>query len=218
MRPLDLAYLNLSKSGMLGRSGGVLNSAESTIRRGRTYFMGLNPGGESADENAGTFPTIAESLAMSRLGCNGFDQDWSTKKKTYAPGQSPMQQAFKYICARLDLIYSEVCATNFIFTRSRDIGSHQSLEEDLEVSMKVHKILLDVVQPQFLWIQGNPDTVGLKTDMEWRSEGSGYSNWGIGRGTAELFGKHYQVCHTPHLMFWDPKTNVEAFEWSFAGK
>jgi hypothetical protein len=179
------------------------------------YFIGLNPGGESADEEAGTFPTIAESLAMSRLGCNGFDQDWSTRKQSYAPGQSPMQQRFKYVCSRLGLVYSEVCATNFAFTRSRDIESHQSFEQDLEASLKVHKILLNAVQPEFLWIQGNPDTVGLRADLEWRPEGSGYSNWSIGRGTAELCGKTYQACHTPHLMFWDPKANAAAFEWAF---
>ena len=216
VRPLDMAYLSLGHSGLLQRSGGVLNSAEASLRKGPIYFMGLNPGGESADEEAGNSLTIAESLALSRLGCNGFDQDWSTDRKTYAPGRSLMQQRFKYVCGRLGLIYSEVCATNFVFTRSRDIKSHQSFGDDLIASLKVHDILLNVVKPEFLWIQGNPGTVGLKAELEWRKEGSGYSNWAIGRGTAELCGKRYQVCHTPHLVFWDPKANVDAFEWAFA--
>nr|WP_314444393.1 hypothetical protein [uncultured Sphingomonas sp.] len=215
VRPLDMAYLSLGSSGLLDRSGGVLNSAEATIRKGRMYFIGLNPGGAIEDGDRDTYPTISESLALSRLGCNGFDQDWSTEQQSYPAGQSPMQRRFKFVCRQLGLVYSEVCATNFVFTRSRDIDSHQSFDEDLKASLKVHKILLDAVQPDFLWIQGNPETVKLNVDMEWRKEGSGYSNWSIGRGTAEVCDKTYRVCHTPHLMFWDPEANGDALRWAF---
>jgi hypothetical protein len=217
-RPLDQARRVLAEEGILHRSGGVLMSAEATLRKGVTYFVGLNPGGEddaphSLDDRVSDYPTIAESLEASRMGCNAFDQDWSTATRSYAPGQSPMQSRFKFVCRTLRLCYAEVCATNFVFTRSTKVADHTSWERDLRASAKVHSIFLEAVQPDFLWVQGNPETVDLQVDMEWQP--SGYSNWSIGRGTATLGGKEYPACHTPHLSFWNPEANVEELLWAF---
>lgn len=217
-RPLDQARRVLAEEDMLDRSGGVLMSAEATLRKNVTYFIGLNPGGEdmppdSSDERAADYPTISESLAASRMGCNAFDQDWSTKTRSFAPGHSPMQSRFKFVCRELRLCYAEVCATNFVFTRSTNVAGHTSWERDLRASARVHSTFLDAVEPDFLWIQGNPDTVDLQVEMEWQP--SGYSNWAIGRGTAMLGGKEYIACHTPHLSFWNPEAHLEKLQWSF---
>lgn len=215
---LDRAYQVLEEEGMLHRSGAVLASSEATLRKGVIYFIGLNPGGEDVgpddpEDRLNDYPTIAESLAASRFGCNGFDQDWSTKTKSFAPGQSPMQTNFKFVCRALHLCYSEVCATNFVFTRSSKVSDHTSWEADLRASRRVHSIFLDKVEPDFLWIQGNPATVGLEVDMEWIP--SGYHNWSIGRGNAVLDGRKYQACHTPHLSFWNPEACADQLRWSF---
>lgn len=217
-RPLDQARRVLAEEGLLDRSGGVLMSSEATLRKGVTYFIGLNPGGEDAapdspDDRVSDYPTIAESLDASRMGCNAFDQDWSTKTRSFAPGQSPMQSRFKFICRELGLCYAEVCATNFVFTRSTNVADHTSWERDLRASARVHSIFLEAVRPDFLWIQGNPATVDLEVDMEWQP--SGYSNWSIGRGTVMLGGKQYQACHTPHLSFWNPQSCTEQLGWAF---
>ncbi len=218
IRPLDAAYRVLDEEGMLERSGSVLGSAEAALRKGAFYFLGLNPGGEDVapdDPEARThdYPTLADSLAASRLGYNAFDQDWSTSSRSFEPGQSPMQKNFKFVCRALGLCYSEVCASNFVFTRSPRVKGHPSWEADLRVSERVHAIFLDAVQPDFLWIQGNPDTVGLKTQMTWVPTEHG--NWTIGHGTAEFCGKTWRACHTPHLSLWHPQNNRQALEHSF---
>jgi len=218
LRALDAAYRVLDEERMLERSGSVLSSAEATLRKGSFYFLGLNPGGhdigpDSRDARAQDYPTLADSLAASRLGYNAFDQDWSTSSRSFEPGQSPMQKNFKFICRALGLCYSEVCASNFVFTRSTRVKDHRAWEADLKVSERVHAIFLDAVQPDFLWIQGNPDTVGLKTQMDWVP--TEHHNWTIGHGTAEFCGKTWRACHTPHLSLWHPQNNEKALKHSF---
>ena len=213
--PLGSACRILKQANMLEESGSVFTSSEATLRPGFFYFIGLNPGGEASDESGeGKLPSIGKSLALSRLGCNGFDQDWSRPTARFPAGHAPMQLAFKDICLRLGMNYAEVCATNFVFTRSARVASHPEFERDRLAHADVHRLFLDVVQPEFVWLMGDPSTVGLDTDqMSW--EPSGYGNWSIGRGTIELFGRSYRACHTPHLTFWSAQRYRDAFDWAF---
>ena len=213
VRPLDKAFRKLSEAGQLDRSGAVLASSEATLREGYCYFIGLNPGGDDDEVSlVSAFPTIRESLALARLGCNGFDQDWSRDGASYPAGGSPMQQRFKFICSQLGLTYSQVFATNFVFARSRDVASLEGFARDVDVCAPVHQIFLGTVKPKFFWLMGNTDTVGLKPDFEWTQ--SGHGNWSIGRGEISLWGETLPAFHTPHLSSWSPEHNMKALMWT----
>ena len=208
---------------ILDESGSILSSAEATLAshgRSDVYFLGLNPGGAADEQGAFEgFPTIFEGLALSRLGVSGWDQDWSREGATYRAGQAPMQRRFKHVAHRLGLAYGEICATNLVFARSRRLSDLGNLEQQIEHSLPIHKLMLDAVQPKRLWVMGNPDTAGsafrLHSDVKWKS--AGYANWSIGRGTVDFCGRTMQFCHTPHLSFWDATApdKQELLEFAF---
>lgn len=214
---LDAAADILFTAGLRDRSGGVLQSAEATLRPGDIYFIGINPGGEDGGVDS-QLPLIHESLAMSRMGCNAFDQDWSRERAGYPPGQSPMQRRFKHIAARLGKSYGEIAATNLTFTRSRSVGVHPGMTAELGHCLRVHARFLDVVKPSTIWLMGSTGEIENAMRLrvakqDWRP--SGYSNWTIGRGAVDFCGREYQLCHTPHLSFWDPETNPDALAHAF---
>lgn len=204
--PLDRIARALGED-MLYESGSLLNSAESTLRPGDIYFLGLNPGGEAGADYSvlDNFPTLFESLVMSRLGVCGWDQDWSRKGASYAPGQAPLQRRFKHIARFLGHAYGEIFATNLIFARSRRFKALAGIEERLEACLPIHQMMIDMVQPKSLWVMGNTNHAGhamkLK-DVEWRQDPN-HDNWSIGHGTVEFCGRQMTFCHTPHLSFWD---------------
>lgn len=194
--------------GTLDESGGVLISSEATLRPGEVYFLGLNPGGEEGQDYSAfnRFPTVYESLAMSRLGVCGWDQDWSREKATFEPGQAPLQRRFKHIARRLGLSYSEIFATNLVFARSRRFKALESVAEQIEGCLPIHRRMLAIVQPKYLWVMGNTDNAGsalrLHNDVTWTHD-EDHSNWSIGHGTADFCGLTLELCHTPHLSLWD---------------
>lgn len=218
---LDRIFRVLQASDLLDQSGSVLISSEATLVENDIYFLGLNPGGaDDPDSGISSFPTLRESLALSRMGCCGFDQDWSRKGARFLPGQSPMQTNFKAICKRLGRCYAELPAANVVFTRSSDLASHGKYQSDLDRGIKVHRILLDRIRPKLLWLMGNPANAGdhliIRDDQsEWRK--SGYSNWTIGRGRVEFCGQDFAFAHTPHLTFWSPKEREPLIDWAFEG-
>ena len=214
---LDAAAGILFAAGLRDRSGGVLQSAEATLRPGNIYFIGINPGGEDGGVE-GQLPLIHDSLAMSRMGCNAFDQDWSREHAGYAPGQAPMQRRFKHIAARLGQAYGEIAATNPTFTRSRSVGVHPGMASELGYCLRVHARFLDVIKPTTIWLMGSTGEIGTAMRLrvaegDWRP--SGYHNWTIGRGEVDFCGRTYRLCHTPHLSFWDPEKYPNALAHAF---
>jgi len=210
--PLDQVTAGLGSAGldMLDESGSILISSEATLRwsaESDIYFLGLNPGGEAGQDFSifNRFPTIYESLAFSRMGVSGWDQDWSRKDAGYQPGQAPLQRRFKHIARFLGLAYGEIFATNLVFARSRRFKALTRLEEQIEACLPVHKIMMDIVQPKRLWVMGNTDHAGsaltLHDDVTWQD--ANHSNWTIGHGTVDFCGHTMSLCHTPHLSLWD---------------
>lgn len=213
---LDRIFCVLTEANLLDVSGSVLMSSEATLRESTLYFLGLNPGGD--EEGNSSFPTIRESLALARMGCNAFDQDWSRARATFLPGAAPMQANFKTICAHLGQCYSEVPASNLVFTRSRDVSSHGLYEVDLERGMEVHRILLDAIRPRFIWFMGSLSNASEQlriVNVEW--ERADYRDWYVGRGTVEFCGKDYLFGNTPHLSYWSPAGREKLLDWVFAG-
>lgn len=213
IEPLETLAAHLENNGLAYEPGSVLLSAESTLRPGLNsdlYFIGLNPGGENGDCSIfGNSPTIFESLAFSRMGVSGWDQDWSRKKAYFAPGRSPMQLRFKHMARQLKLSYGEIFATNLIFARSRRFKALSNATEQIAACLSTHELMLDIVKPKRLWVMGNPIHFGsalkLSKDVRWvPALYQDKNDWSIGHGTAEFCGHKMTFCHTPHLSFWDP--------------
>jgi hypothetical protein len=214
-RLLDKCYKALNKLEFLEKSGSVFLSTEASLKQSKVLFLGLNPGGDDADESYGT---ILASMISCRLGVSGLDQDWSTSSRSYFPGDSVFQRRFKHIAERLGIAYGAIPATNLSFIRTRDVGSYDGFHEDIVRFGDIHALILDEIQPEYLWITGQTKYARSLLDdskMKWRS--SGHGNGFIGRGRGMFCDREVKVCHTPHLSRWDPQTNAKALEWSFEG-
>ena len=207
-RPLDHIYSLLRGNNMLDVSGGVLISSEAALspRSDSIYFVGLNPGGDASIESAkNTFPTVEESLSMSRLGVSGWNQDWSRRGRRYDPGQAPMQRGFKHIARVLGRAPDEILATNIIFSRSRNLAMHPNFAVQIQTCLPIHEYLIRLLKPTRLWVMGNPDrakgAIVLNSDVIWKE--ARHSNWRVGHGSAQFCGYEMVFCHTPHLSYWD---------------
>lgn len=213
-RLLDKVFRVLSELKQLDCSGSVFLCAEAALKPSEILFVGLNPGGseDTADENR----NIRESLSCTRLGVNAFDQDWSSEKRTYEPGLAPMQKRFKFITQELGIAYGSVPALNLVFANSRSVFDLPEFDLLRDVTAPVHRLVVDTIRPNILWLMGNPKHAGslLQIEpMDWRR--SSYKNWAIGRGVGKFAGRAMEICHTPHLSFWNPETNLDELNFVF---
>jgi hypothetical protein len=128
---------------ILNELGTILYSSCETLKRGKYYFLGLNPGG-------GSERTISQSLVELAHGKPTenayFDQNWSGKR-TYDIGEHPYQQDFKYLFAGLIDDPRKVCATNLIFKGSRD-ARELRIQELARLCWPVHEAIIEIVQPE----------------------------------------------------------------------
>lgn len=204
---LDEIFCVLANTDLLHRSGAVMLSPEAVLRPAPLLFMGLNPGG---DENA-VSTSLLDNLVSCRMGISAWDEIWKGEA-----GNSVLQMRFKHIAKFLRMDPLTIPSTNVVFTRSRDVASHRNWAEDRQATLAVHEIFAATVEPEMLWIMGNPDAAGeLITDqrIEWRN--SGHGNWSIGHGTATYAGRPVTLCHTPHLSRWDPAGKEQALRFAF---
>lgn len=220
--PLDQIALLLGED-LIDEPGGLLNSAESTLRSdgpSDIYFLGLNPGGEVERDYSilDGSPTIYESLALTRLGVSGWDQNWSRERASFEPGQAPIQLRFKHIARFLKIAYGDIFATNLIFARSRRFKALAGVKDRIEACLPIHKAMIDIVRPKRLWVMGNPanagDAMKFHADVQWRS--AKYKDWSIGHGTVDFCGHTMTFCHTPHLTFWDAEAEDKQELLAFA--
>lgn len=223
------ALLGSEEADMLDESGSLLISAEATLRksdRSDIYFLGLNPGGPPAEDYSifNNFPTVYESLAMSRMGVSGWDQDWSRKGARFEPGEAPLQTRFKHIARFLGLSYGEIFATNLVFARSSRFKALPRVEDQIQACLPAHKLMIDIVKPKRLWVMGNTDSAGdalkLHKDVQWiKARYQEKNDWSIGHGTVDFCGHTMMLCHTPHLSFWDATAadRQDLLEFAFYG-
>ncbi len=127
------------------RDGEVIYSSKDTFKKGKYYFLGLNPGGEG-------FVTIKEHLNqfLSRTDNSFFDDSWNNCEKGKAPLQLRVQYLFEKI---LNYDLRDVFATNLIFETTK---SADTLNFGLAgLCWSVHESALSVVQPEVIITCGN---------------------------------------------------------------
>jgi hypothetical protein len=129
---------------ILNELGTILYSSCATLKRGKYYFLGLNPGGGSE----GTIRQSLDELALGKPTENAYlDQDWSSPKRTYARGEYPYQQDFKCLFKGLGEEPRDVCATNLIFKGSADARG-AGYPKLAKPCWPVHEAIIRIVQPE----------------------------------------------------------------------
>ena len=129
---------------ILDESGTILYSSCETLKPGKYYFLGLNPGGSEE----GT-PTIRQCLCDLEVGepkGNAYlDQDWSGFRK-FRVGGHPLQRNYQHLFGELGEELRSVCASNLIFRRSagEDGAGGRKMAG---LCWPVHKTILEIVQP-----------------------------------------------------------------------
>jgi hypothetical protein len=130
---------------ILDKSGTILYSSCETLKPGKYYFLGLNPGG--SEEDTKTIGQSLDDLELGRSTNNAYlDQDWSSEFRKYGVGGHPLQQNYKHLFEDLQEKPDSVCASNLIFSRS--IGEKGAGgRERAELCWPVHESILGIVRP-----------------------------------------------------------------------
>jgi hypothetical protein len=133
---------------ILNRSGSILYSAQSTLRPGKLYLLGLNPGGDPTRHH-----TIGEDLDKLPLrNVNAYvHESWERQRQA---GGAPLQQRVRWLMGRLGQNVENVCASNLIFARSRD-ASRSDYPQLAHLCWPVHLAMLEIVRPRLIIAYGN---------------------------------------------------------------
>jgi len=131
---------------VLHDSGTILYSSCTTLKPGKFYFLGLNPGGP--EEGTKTILRSLDELSSSTVNAY-LDEDWSSAARKFANGGHPLQQNYRFLFKELLEIKedpTDVCASNLIFRRS--IGERGAKYEELvDKCWRVHEAILEIVRP-----------------------------------------------------------------------
>lgn len=212
MTPLNAAEAHLTSIGIIDQPGAVLYSAESTLKPGPVYLLGLNPGG-SGDA------TLRDSLERSRRGENAYtDEVWEQKRRSFPKGEAPLQLRVKGLIKKLGLDIQAVPASNLAFTRSTGIAEHSGFEGAVRLCAPVHRIFMDVIKPDFLMTFGNTDHFGDAIKIV-SSEclDARHQGWQAKRGEAIAFGHKIKFGNVPHMSVWASDHRSDIVDWAIAG-
>jgi hypothetical protein len=122
--------------------GATLYSSFDTIRKGKLYVMGLNPGGSDK-------LTIEKSLDLIQDSeYNEYTTEWDRPA-----GEHPLQKNIRAIVEQFGLMTQDVCASNLIFIRS--IGQAGAGYESRHKYWGIHRLILETVKPKIIIAFGN---------------------------------------------------------------
>jgi len=170
MNTIELIKKKLEEIGFNNQAGSILYSGNETIKKGKFYFLGANPGGHS-DQKLGKYPDTVENQLLRKNTSSDFneyfDARWQIRgREPSAPGKALLQRRIKFLFEEMNVDLKEVLSTNLVFVRS------PTLEEfDLDWNdaagecWKIHEILLSVVCPEFIIAYGSEANEYIKEKM-----------------------------------------------------
>lgn len=191
--------------------GATLYSAFDTLKKGKLYILGLNPGG-------GDSITIEQSLdQILDPSYNQYLMQWDR-----AEGEHPLQKNIQVIAQQFSLKVQEVCASNLIFTRSvGQDGANYSLRNDY---WPIHRRILKIVQPKVIVAFGNGPISPYQhlldisqNKAETDSVESGHGEFACVSFKAEIDNQLMTVIGLPHLsryhLYTDNPAKKKVLEW-----
>lgn len=209
-------------------SGAVFYGGYDTLRRGRVYFLGLNPGGPPDKSRIGHFLKIPEAASS-------FNQYWNGKWGCYPPGGTLLQKRVrKLFCAlshcrcggdknNADCPGRKICAANLIFPRScnlKHLGQLYDKQELVDKCWPVHKRLIEeIVQPRLILICNDYGYFQLKrnlaTDAEEEVIDAKHGNWKCRAFNADFYYGKIRIVRFPHLSWYalESPSRAGVMEW-----
>ena len=136
---IDFAHKQLSL--IENKDGEVIYSSKDTLKKGKYYFLGLNPGGEG-------FISIKNHLNNFSLKTDNsfFDDSWNNCEKGKAPLQLRDQYLFEKI---LNYDLRNVFATNLIFETTMVVNGHaEAIVVETGMNTKVGKIAQMIIKDE----------------------------------------------------------------------
>lgn len=207
---------------LANEKGAILYSGWSTLKEGRFYILGLNPGGNDGHSVYHDIINTTEHYSAYQEG------EWSTDYVNYSKGCAPHQNRVKRIIESLGIEPNNVLCTNAIFKQSRNKSgvSWQNFED----GWFIHQFLLSIVRPKVIVCLGNGASLSAFSLLHQKSMGSPERSYLPGghhdsryafmkgrgfSGTFDLNGsqlKNVLVLGAPHPSRFDPGefiTNLE---------
>ncbi len=135
---------------IIDRSGSILYSAQSTLRPGRLYLLGLNPGGDPTKHKHRTISEDLDQLPRRRRNAY-IHESWEHQRQ---PGGAPLQRRVQWLLGKLGQDVEDVCAANLIFARSKD-ASGSEYPKLAHLCWPVHLAILEIVRPRLIIAYGN---------------------------------------------------------------
>jgi hypothetical protein len=127
------------------RSGRVMYSSVETLRPGRLYTLGINPG---ADDDHLDCDSIRQSLDdLPNSYKSSYRMSWDRNRPE---GSDPLQVNWIWLIEKLGFHANSVCASNIIFPRSRNAPKGREAEMLANGCWPVHERILRIVQPRFI--------------------------------------------------------------------
>ena len=160
----------LNQIGFISEPGSVLYSGNETIKKGKFYFLGANPGGHS-DQNLGKYPDTVENQLLRKNTSSDFneyfDARWQIRgREPSAPGTALLQRRIKFLFQKIDVDLRSVLSTNLVFVRSPTLEEfHLKWSDAADKCWKVHEILLSKVSPEIIIAYGSDASEYIKKKM-----------------------------------------------------
>lgn len=143
MRPEEFKrfVVNNLNSSFLSQSGSLLYSTAETLREGRIYLMGINPGGKQESSPG----AIIDNIYTDR--CAYFEPGWGPV------GEKFQERVRDLIRGITDKDINDICASNLIFRRTPN-DSRLQFKSEAETCWPVHEKIFEIVMPQCLILLG----------------------------------------------------------------
>jgi len=201
-------------SSILQCSGKVLYSSAATLRPGKIYLLGHNPGG-SPDEHS--TQTVGASLGElpAKVDNDYLDERWIDRKKLRDAGDALLQRRAVWLLENLGFDVRSVAASNLLFSRSEAVVA-SSFFQEADLCWPVHELILGIVKPEVVIVFGNSKPspydylkkrLGLADE---NSFSSGHGNWSC--RTVEIPGR-FRLIGLPHLSRYDITRHRDVVEW-----
>jgi len=204
---------------ILDKNGEIIYSSHETLKKGDVYFLGLNPGGGGGTK-------IKEHLeGMLNKKTNSYiDELWDDRGRVEIPkGQANLQIRVKYLLSKLNFDTENVCASNLIFTTSRDIDSLEYGELSnfnglASYCWEYHKIILEIIQPKIILCFGNGDKspytfIHSIYGGEEKKICAKHKNWKCKAFNTIIQGRNTNVVSVPHLSRYDIREKIDVIDW-----
>jgi hypothetical protein len=183
--------------------GGVLYSNISTLKKGKFYFLGVNPGGTNAD-------SILENIDFKGDKESHFLEAWDNGNGEYESGEAPLQKRVIELFEKVDTSIINVCSSNLIFRQSKDLKELEGgLVKNANICWKVHELLVnEIVQPKYIISHGGFVYDYLVNNQGFKKEKifeSGHGSWTIKVAKKD----DITLINLPHLSYYTPFTKNE---------